>query len=686
MKKLISISLLFLISQQVRSQVEETTANTVEQQLENNTENNEDVETEDDAYLQQMQQFLKHPVDLNRAGVNELSELRILTPVQVQNLLVYRELVGKLIDVYELQALPGWDLHTIRKLRPYITVGLVTEEAGSLKNRLQKGEHTLLFRASQVLERSKGYLLDSSTAANFYPGSPQKILMRHKYVYRNLLQYGILAEKDAGEQFFKGKQKAGFDFYSFHLFVRKTGIIQSLALGDFTVNMGQGLIQWQSLAFKKSADVINIKRESPVLRPYNSAAETNFHRGVGITIGKRSWQATAFVSWKTIDANFVADTSRDHNDHVSSLQTSGYHRTSSEASDKGIQTQLAFGASIWYRFKRLHAGFNAIQYQFKLPLVKSPDPYNRFALSGKSLGNYSVDYSYTFRNIHFFGEAAFTSSLDLAFVNGLMASVSAVADLAVLYRNISRSYRSLYTSAFTENTYPVNEKGLYAGISIRPTAEIRIDAYIDLYKFPWLKYRVDGPSGGSDYLLQLTYRPGKKLEIYTRYHSGSKGINSNPAGLTFPAVLQQSKKNWRTQVSYRISPDITLRNRVEITWFNRAGPLPEEGFLIFFDFLYQPVLKPFSGNLRVQYFETDGYNSRLYAYENDVLYGYSIPVFYEKGYRYYINISYEPLKKIAVWLRWSQTIYSNKTFTGSGLDEIRSNHKSEIKIQALYKF
>lgn len=686
MKRLIIISVLFFISLHVRSQVEETTANTVEQQLENNTENNEDVETEDDGYLQQMQQFLKHPVDLNRADVNDLSELRILTPLQVQHLIVYRGLVGKLIDVYELQALPGWDLHTIRKLRPYVTVSLLTDATGSLKSRLKKGEHTLLLRASQVLERSKGYLLDSSTATNFYPGSPQKIMFRYKYNYRNLLQYGMLAEKDAGEQFFKGKQKTGFDFYSFHLFVRKTGIIQSLAIGDFTVNMGQGLVQWQSLAFKKSADVLNIKRESPVLRPYNSAAETNFHRGVGITIKKNAWQATAFISYKKIDANFVADTSGDQNAHVSSLQTSGYHRTKSEAADKGIQTQLVFGANLSYQYKRWQLGLNGIHYKFKLPLARSPNPYNRYALSGKNSGNYSFDYSYTFRNIHFFGELAFTSSTDMAFTGGLMASVSSVADLVVLYRNISRSYQSLYTSAFTENTYPANEKGLYAGISIRPVADLRIDAYADLYKFPWLKYRVDAPSGGSDYRIQLTYSRGKRLEIYTRYHSGSKSINSNPANLTFSSVSQQAGKNWRTQVSYRISPDITLRNRTEMVWFDRAGPAPEEGFLIFFDILYRPVLKPFSGNLRLQYFETDGYSSRLYAYENDVLYGYSIPVFHEKGHRYYININYEPVKNVSVWLRWAQTVYTNKTFTGSGLDEIPANHKSEIKIQALYKF
>ena len=100
--------------------------------------------------------------------------------------------------------------------------------------------------------------------------------------------------------FFKGAQNRGFDFYSFHLFARKIGPIQSFAVGDFTVNMGQGLIQWQSLAFRKSVDVLGLKRQSPVLRPYNSAGEFNFHRGGGITIQKGDAEATAFISYRKL--------------------------------------------------------------------------------------------------------------------------------------------------------------------------------------------------------------------------------------------------------------------------------------------------------------------------------------------------------------------------------------------------
>ena len=85
-------------------------------------------------------------------------------------------------------------------------------------------------------------------------------------------------------------------------------------------------------------------------------------------------------------------------------------------------------------------------------------------------------------------------------------------------------------------------------------------------------------------------------------------------------------------------------------------------------------------------FETDSYNSRMYAYESDVLYGFSIPVFYNRGIRYYINTSYDVNKKLGFWIKWAQTVYSDKNLIGSGLDEIKGNKKSEVKLQILYKF
>jgi len=687
MQKIFFLFVFFTMHTMLFAQVTELPVTSTEQQLENITENNEDAETEDDSYLQEMVQFLRNPVNLNAADASLLKELKMLSAIQVDNLISYRQFFGKLVSIYELQAIPGWDVQTIRRVRPYITVTNETNVISDLGTRLRGGDHTVLVRVTQVLEKSKGYLIDSSASKNYYPGSPQRLYLRYKYVYKNLLQFGIVAEKDPGEQFFKGKQQSGFDYYSAHVFLRNLGIIKSLALGDFTVNMGQGLTQWQSLAFKKGPDITATKRQSAILRPYNSAGEINFHRGIGITIGRKNWEATVFGSYRKLDANFVAaDSLVTDEDIVSSLQTSGYHRTQSEIEDKGVQRQIAFGGNIAFQFRRLHVGVNAIQYQFKYPLVRDPQPYNKYALSGKSFGNYSMDYSYTYKNMHIFGELATTGKQGLAFVNGLLISVSNNVDMSLLYRNISKQYQSLYTNAFTENTYPTNEKGLFTGVSIRPAQGWQVDAYVDLYKFPWLRFGVNAPSSGSDYFIQLTYRPNRQFEIYSRYKRESKGLNLTGTAIVLYPVLDPVRQNWRTQFSYKISQQFTIRSRAEMVWFSKRGPDPGQGFLIYGDIIYKPMLKPFSANIRLQYFQTDDYNSRLYAYENDVLYSFSIPVFYEKGYRYYLNVNYDITRKLSFWGRIAQTLNPDRTVIGSGLDEIKGNRRTEVKLQMVYRF
>ena len=653
-----------------------------EQQLENLTDVDQ-AETEDDSYLQQLEQYRRNPINLNIAEASELRELRILTDLQIANLISYRRVFGKIINIYELQAIPTWDVNAIRKLIPFVTIATPVSLKDDFANRFHDGDHSLLLRFSQVLEKSEGF--DKSTTGTKYLGSPQRLFFRYRYTYKNLLQYGLAGDKDAGEQFFKGPQNKGFDFYSFHLFARNIGNIKVLALGDFTVNMGQGLIQWQSLAFKKSVDVMGVKRQSTVLRPYNSAGEFNFNRGAGITLRKGRIETTAFVSIRQLSANFVTDTIN-FEDYISSFQTSGYHRTEAENADRNKLRQTSFGGNIKYIGNRWHVGVNAINYQFSNHVQKSDDPYNLFAISGKSWYNISVDYSYTYKNFHFFGEAASDKNFSKAFINGLLISVDSRVDVSIVHRSIAQDYQAINGNAFTENVYPNNEKGLYTGITIRPAVAWRVDAYADIYKFPWLKSQADAPSYGKDFLAQLTYTPNKQVEIYTRFRNETRQANQTDNTTVTNYLVNLPKQNWRTQISYKINPAIALRNRVEIVWYDKNGGIPENGFLTFVDVIYKPLMKPFSGVLRLQYFETGGYNSRLYVYENDVLYSYSIPAFYDKGYRYYMTLNYDMSKKISLWIRWAQTIYRDRNSVGSGLDEIPGNRKTEVKLQIRYLF
>ena len=655
---------------------QESPVSTLEQQLENLTDIDQ-AETEDDSYHQQWERFRRNPLNLNTADENDLRELKILSGLQIANLISYRKLVGKFISIYELQAVPSWDTQIIKKLLPFITVGEAIDLTDFFKTRFKVGEHNLSFRFSEVLEKSAGF--EKTSTGTKYLGTPPKLFLRYRYQHKNLLQYGIVGDKDAGEQFFKGAQKYGFDFYSFHFFARKVGSIQALALGDFTVNMGQGLIQWQSLAFRKSVDILAIKRQSPILRPYNSAGEFSFHRGAGITFQKGKFEATGFISYRKLSANFVADTVSNE-EYITSFLNSGYHRTESEIEGRHKLGQLALGGNIKYRASNWHIGLNAINFNFSSPVEKRQEPYNLYAISGKNWGNYSIDYSYTHRNLHFFGEAAVDKNFSKAFLNGLLISVDPRVDISFLHRKIDPQYQSNNGNAFTENTYPTNENGFYSGISIRPASAWRFDAYIDVYKFPWLKYLVDAPSEGKDFLAQITYSPNRQLEVYTRYRSESKEGNQPDNNLATNYLVSLPRQNWRTQISVKINQSFAVRSRTELLWYDKNGKNEERGFLTFFDVIYKPVLKNYSANIRLQYFETDDYDSRIYAYENDVLFYYSIPAFYDKGYRYYLNVNYDLSSSISFWLKWSQTIYQDVESIGSGLDEIPGSKKSEIRM------
>lgn len=654
--------------------------NSTVQQLENIAM--AETETEDDSYLQELEYFKKHPLNLNTAEADQLKSLRLLSDLQIGNIAAYKHLFGGLSNIYELQAIPSWDIVTIKKILPFVQVVIplsVKEETGK---RFSAGEHVLLLRASQILEKSAGYNQSSSGAK--YNGSPQRILFRYRYSYKDLLQYGITGDKDAGESFFKGAQKTGFDFYSIHFFARRLGKIQALAIGDFTVNMGQGLIQWQGMAFKKSAETMAIKRQSAVLRPYNSAGEFYFHRGAGITLRKRKIDITAFVSYRKLNANTVYDTA-DNETHISSLLTSGYNRTENEIADRNIARQITYGGNLVYRSKRIQCGLNGVYYRYSLPLQKRDEPYNLYAIAGKSSYNISFDYSYTWKNLHLFGEAAADKNLNPAFLNGLLISVDPRVDLALLHRAISTQYQSINSNAFTENTYPANENGFYTGISIRPAAGWKLDAYADIYTFPWLRYQADAPGGGNDFLIQLTRTPNKQVELITRLSIGTKKVNQPDNNTPVNFLANVSRQSWRTQVNYQFNTSFAFRTRMEMLWYDPKGKNSEKGFLAYLDVLYKPLLSPFSAIARVAYFETSGYDSRIYAYENDVQFSYSIPASAGRGYKYYLVATADVGKKISFWLRLSQTIYPDQKITGTGPDEISCNRKTEVKLQTLIK-
>jgi DNA uptake protein ComE-like DNA-binding protein len=684
------VPLLFLLSGFAAAQEKEKINTVNEQQLESLAASRESV-PEEDAAIQFRAHAQRHLLNLNTADADELNALQVLLPQQVDNLITYRRLLGKLLSIYELQAIPGWDLSTIHLILAYCTVTDNIQLIEKFKQRWKGGEKIFLVRYSEQPEKAKGYLISPDAGKQFYAGGRMALFSRYQYNFKQLLQWGITSEKDAGEPFLKGKQRGGFDFYSIHFYMAKLGIIKALALGDFTINLGQGLVQWQSMAFGKSADVLMVKRASPVIKPYSSSGEYNFQRGLGITIGKQNWELTFFASLHNISSNQVTDTVSKQLE-VTSLKLDGLHRTPSENNDRNNLRLFTTGGRAGYTFQRARININFIQHRFSVPLQPPVQPYDLFSLQGNKLSNISMDYSYSFRNIHWFGEFALDDHFNKALISGALVPVAPVADLSFLYRNISPRYRSINASAFTVNTNPVNESGLFMGVSLRFTSAVRLDGSADLFHFPWLKYLVDAPSYGSSYLIQLTYTPRKSLEIIARYKYEYREEANKDSQLVIKATAPVQTRGFRFQVNWEIARTWALRERVELSGYSNSSSEPELGFLFYTEGWYKPVHQNWSANLRLQYAETGGTNARIYGYENDVLYSTSIPFSSGKEFRYYCNLQLKTHYKsvhiknkknhVNYWFKFSQSIFPGSSTIGTGLDQIKGNHKTDIRLQA----
>jgi len=277
----------------------------------------------------------------------------------------------------------------------------------------------------------------------------------------------------------------------------------------------------------------------------------------------------------------------------------------------------------------------------------------------------------------------------------MLASLDAHVDVAFVYRKIRPEYQAMFANAFTEHTNPSNESGFYSGISIKPSAYWKIESYIDLFRFPWLSFNIDAPSYGKEILCKISWQPNKQVDVYTSMKYGEKAIGISGDNFVTSALGAAVQKNWRMNVSYQVSNQLNLQSRIECTRVTNSDlGFQSDGWIGYTDISYKPSRSKFSGNFRFAWFETQGYESRLFAYENDVQYSFTVSQLYGNGCRYYINFKVaeskkvnrkNEVKKVAVTgsVKWSQTFYTGKSSIGSGLDEINSTYRSDIRFQLI---
>jgi hypothetical protein len=649
---------------------------------------NDDVNYND--LFESLFQLYTNPRDLNSVTRDELAAMYILSQEQLDAFFKYRNELGPLLSLYELQAIPTFDLYTIRRLLPFVT--LQTRQL-SLRESLQNPtQNFLILRAERLLETQKGFTdVDTTTRSRTrYAGNPYQTYLRYRYSRLGAYSFGFTAEKDAGEvlAWRPNRQVYGADYTSFHAQIMNRGRLKNLILGDYQMQAGQGLVMAAGFALGKGTEtILTTYRSTLGLRPYTSVLEAGFFRGAAATLAlQKNLDVTVFASATRRDAS-LSDTPEDPNGLVvSSLLTAGLHRTPTERNKQGIIPERNMGLHALYTFakQRGKLGITALYTRYGTRLLRSDALYNQFEFRGKDNLTVGLHGNYHWKNLHFFGEGARSQSGGLGGVGGMIAALSKSLDFTVLLRGYERNFHTFYGNSFTEGTRPINESGTYWGLRYSPSRRWQFSGFYDRFRFPWLKYQINAPSEGNDRLLHVRFTPNKRFTAFALFHEEHKQRNLPGNKAPLADIRNTVRRAAVIQAEYDVPLRFVVRMRVQGGDFTYQGASNSQGITVIQDLTWRWPRLELSG--RVAFFATDNYDSRQYVYEKDVLYAFSLPAYYDKGTRHYVMLRYAISKNMLVWLRWSQSRFLNTELISSGLNEIQGNTRSEVKAQMMYQF
>jgi hypothetical protein len=636
----------------------------------------------------ELEYYTRKPIVINKANREELENLYFLTPLEIEGILEYRRRNGNLISIYEIQSIPELSIEKGRLLSQYITItDDLAAVSATLEKRIKMSNHEILLHSGTTVQKRRG-LLSINGQKPSYLGDSNRYLVRYRGHYENKLSYGIAAEKDIGEPW----QKGGFDFYTAHFFVRDlTKKVKTLALGDYNISLGQGLILHTGFGRGKSAFTTQVKKGGYTLRPSAGVNEFLYFRGGAVTLEFRhDLETSLFFSVRKLDAKIRESIREEDSEEnivfFSTFQSSGLHRTQLELDSKNSVVNTTLGAKVKYNINRFTISANLLTDYFSLPMVSLNSIQNEFLTQQDALINGSIDYTYVYKNYHMFGETAVSSKGGISTLNGVLLGLHAKANIAILYRRFSPNYLNLNGNPFSETLQPQNEEGFYLGLDTKPKKFWTFNAYFDLWKHPWLRFNADAPSIGKEYLARLTYKKRGHLETYIHFRSERKERNFSNPTLPSRSLEPYLRQQFRWHIEYPVSKNVTLRNRIEMAAATQSPELPlSRGILILQDILYKPKESPLIIIGRFALFQTDHYSSRIYAYENDVRYSFSIPPYFGQGVRTYLNFRYSAIKNLSVEFRVSNTTYFQQKTIGSGNETIEGNKRTDIKLQIIYR-
>jgi len=599
--------------------------------------------------MERLSEIEERPAAINSGDEEEIARLFFLTEFQVKVLADYVTRKGDVVSLYELALLPAFDRETVLLMAPYITL-----EPSDRKNVLPSGRTTI------VMTATTRFGSEENTAS----GVRSLVKVRHD---GPVLSYGVTAENDPGEPFtFNGA--AGTDFLSGHLMYRGRGIIDRIIIGDYSLRFGEGLMfnssSWQGSWLSSPSFMTG----RSALTQYTSTEENNFFRGVGCVLGSITRGVVLFASSNFIDARLLFDD--DSNAvAVTNLVKGGVHDSPSALEARNSLTETMSGLHLTWGTDKFRAGATSSVTWFSFPFqTDTMKPENITAFSGNRLVNMAVNIKTGTGPLLFFTESAVSFPGSWAVIGGIRARPSDRVTFNILARHFSPGYHSFHSGAYCASSAASNETGLAASLHLEVARHLFVSAGADHYRVPWPRYRSSSPSYGNRTEIKCEYLPREDLSLRLTYTSAAREYDlENKSGISF----SETRRRRLLAFTFSCSPaeNIHLTTRVSASHIMPSG---EKGFLLCQDLSYAFHAVPLRLWFRYALCSSGGYDSRLYAWENDLLHSFSVPAMYGECSRAFLMISWKPSDKMELRAKYA--------ITASKAEFVREI-KQEVKVQ-----
>lgn len=611
-------------------------------------------ESEPDAltlYIERLYELAEDPVMLNSGTETEISRLFFLSDFQIKAAADYILSSGRIVSVYELANIPGFDRETVEWMIPFISL----EGANMFKTDSVRWHNNLITNFYY-----KPGIQDTSLI-----GSPLKVLAKYRF-HAGSFSGGLTAEKDPGEKFFYGSPPVP-DFLSAHLSYSGKGLIRKIVVGDYSArfglgtNISSGIRNGMALT---SPGFISSRNE---IRPYTSSDENNLFRGVSALLAYKCIEMTLFYSINRTDATLnQTDTSSQYS--IKNLISGGIHNTYSSLSKKDNVTDKTFGINLTGDYKNLRLGLTLSGDVFSPPVQKDvSNPEAVFDFGGKSANLCSFYYNGLVKRNLLFGEISVNDCKNYALVQGLSLRPSDRLSMSFLYRRYDPGFYTFHGKGPGVTSETKNEQGISAIFSFEAAKHLFISGGCDAQRYGWLRYLCSAPSRGIRKELRIRYEASPLMTFDASYYNRLIMEDIN----TFAGVKLQSEtitRSTRLSFRYQVNENLTLVTRFDYKWFQ---PSLSKGFLMLQDINYRFRKIPVSLWYRFCLFATDSWDSRLYTYENDLLYSFSIPALSGKGSRSYIMVKWDINDFAEFRVKYGITSLNESLNTFKNTDEIR---------------